>query len=119
MPVRTLLVALGGDSAVAEIVADTVWRLRLASPRFRTPAGFAVGVPARELAAADGARVLVGEGEVYVTVAGECGVSYRLGGVDFGVVAAARSPEEAPANLPDSARVDRILVFHCPPAPAA
>lgn len=119
MPVRTLLVALGGDSVVAEIAADTVWRLRLTSSRFRTPAGFAVGTPAKVLAAANGARVQIGEGEVYMVVAGECGVSYRIAGVDFGTVAAARSPEQALADLPDSARVDRILIWRCAPEPAA
>ena len=119
MSVRTLLVALGADSVVAEIAADTVWRLRLTSTRFRTPAGFGVGTLAKELAAADGARVQIGEGEVYMVVAGECGVSYRIAGADFGAVAAARSREQALAELPDSARVDRILVWQCTPGPAA
>jgi hypothetical protein len=112
MPVRLLTVALGTDSVTAEVVNDTIWRLRLTSARFRSASGFGVGTPARAIAAAPGARVHVGEGEVYMLVAGSCGVSYRIAGADFGRVAAA-SATAALEELPDTARVDRVLVWRC------
>ena len=113
MPVRWLVVSLRGDTAVAEIVADSVWRLRLTTPRFRTSAGLGVGTRISELAAMTGARALVGEGEIYVTVPGSCGVSHRIAGADFARVAGARSPELAMAALPEAANVDLLLVMDC------
>jgi hypothetical protein len=113
MPTRLLVVKLGADSAIGEVVGDTLWRVRLSSERFRSAQGFGVGTLAREIAAAPGAGVHVGEGEVYMLLEGLCGVSYRLAGVDFGRVASAQSAERALEELPDSARVDRMLLWRC------
>jgi hypothetical protein len=113
IPTRLLVVKLGADSAVGEVVDDALWRVRLSSERFRSAQGFGVGTRAREIAAAPGAGVHVGEGEVYMLLEGICGVSYRLAGVDFGRVASAQSAESALEELPDSARVDRVLLWRC------
>ena len=117
MPARWLVVLLDGDTAVAEIAADRVWRLRLTTPRFRTSAGLGVGTRISELVAIAGARALVGEGEIYVTVPAICGVSYRITGADFARVAGARSPELAMAELPEAAHVDLLLVMDCAGSP--
>ena len=113
MPSRELMILLGTDTAVAEVVADSVWRLRLTSPRFST-GDVRVGTTVAELERYDGARALVGEGEVYVTVPETCGVSYRIAGAEFARAASARSPKAAIGTLPDTARVDLMLVFACP-----
>lgn len=113
MPARRLVVSIGDDTAVAEIVADSVWRVRLTSPRFRAEGGLGIGTLASTLAAIPGARALVGEGEIYVTVPGTCGVSYRVSGADFARVSSARSPEEAIDLLPDTAQIDLLLVYEC------
>ena len=113
MPARRLEISIGDDTAVAEIVADSVWRVRLTSPRFRARGGLGIGTSASALAAIPGARALAGEGEVYVTMPGTCGVSYRVAGADFARVSGARSPEEAMDLLPDTARVDLLLVYAC------
>lgn len=113
MPARRLVVSIGDDTAVAEIVADSVWRVRLTSPRFRAGDGLGVGASASALAAIPGARALAGEGEVYVTIPGTCGVSYRVAGADFARVSSARSPEDAMDRLPDTAHVDLLLVYAC------
>jgi hypothetical protein len=119
MQARRLVVSIGDDTAVAEIVADSVWRVRLTSSRFRAGGGLGIGTSASALAAIPGARALVGEGEVYVTIPGTCGVSYRVAGADFARVSSARSPEEAMDLLPDTARVDLMLVYACANVQAA
>jgi hypothetical protein len=113
MVARELVISLGADTAVAEVQSDSVWRLRLTSRRFRTGEGLGIGSSVGELAANAGARALVGEGEIYVTVPATCGVSYRIGGADFGRVARAPSAERAIDVLPDTARVDLLLVVGC------
>jgi hypothetical protein len=113
MPMRTVIVALGGDSAVAEIQGDSVWRVRLTSTRFRSAAGIGIGTPAPQVAAIDGAGAFAGEGEVYALIPSECGVSYRIAGAEFGRIASASSAEEALRSLPASAEVDLILIWGC------
>ena len=119
MPARRLVVSIGDDTAVAEIVEDSVWRVRLTSSRFRAGGGLGIGTSGSALAAIPGARALVGEGEVYVTIPGTCGVSYRVAGADFARVSSARSPEEAMSLLPGTAQVDLLLVYACANEPTA
>jgi hypothetical protein len=113
MPSRRIVVLLNGDTSVVEVVSDSIWRVRLTSPRFRTRGGLGVGTPARAFTALEGARALIGEGEIYVTVPAVCGVSYRMHGADFARVAGASSAEEALRELPDTARVDLLLLVEC------
>jgi hypothetical protein len=113
MPARRMVVSIGDDTAIAEVVEDSVWRVRLTGPRFRAGGGLGIGTSARALDAIPGARALVGEGEVYVTVPGTCGVSYRVARADFARVSRAQSPEEAMDLLPDTAQVDLLLVYEC------
>jgi hypothetical protein len=113
MPVRTVVVALGADSAVAEVREGRVWRLRLTSERFRGPGGIGVGTPARRLEMVAGAGAYAGKGEVYVLIRSRCGVSYRLAGADLDRVASAATGEEALAVMPESAVVDLVLLWRC------
>lgn len=113
--VRLLAIELGADTAWAEVEGDSVWRIRLTNERFRTAAGFGPGSAARAVAAAPGASVALGEGEVYMQIAERCGESYRVAGVEFARMAAAVRGDSALAALPDSARVDGLLLFRCAP----
>jgi hypothetical protein len=113
MPERRVVVALGADSAVAEIQDDSVWRVRLTSRRFRSEDGVGIGTPARRLTELSGAGAYAGEGEVYVLIPSECCVSYRISGAELGEVASASSAEEALRSMPHSAEVDLILIWGC------
>ena len=115
MPARMIVVALGADSAVAEIQDDSVWRVRLTSRRYRSENGIGIGTPARRLAELSGAGAYAGEGEVYVLIPSECGISYRISGAELGRVASASSAEEALRSMPPSAEVDLILIWGCAP----
>lgn len=114
MPQRQLQVVVGPDTVIAEVVTDTVWRVRLTSRRFRVLDSLGVGSAARALTRRAGARALIGEGEVYLTIPEACGVSFRVSGVDFAHVAGAGAPERAVARVPDTATVDLLLLLPCP-----
>lgn len=113
MPQRQLHIALGPDTVVAEVVADSVWRLRLTSPRFVVQDSIRVGMPASVLTYLQGARALIGEGEIYLTIPEACGVSFRVTGADYAYVAGADTPERAAARVADSASVDLLLLVPC------
>ena len=113
MPGRQLSIAILGDTVVAEVEQDTVWRIRLTTDRFRTRDSLGVGTPAEFLTSRDGARALVGEGEIYVTIEEACGVSFRLDGASYSIVASAPSPESAVRLVPDTAIVDLVLLIPC------
>jgi hypothetical protein len=113
MPGRQLSIAILGDTLVAEVVQDTVWRIRITTGRFRTRDSLGVGTPAEDLTSRDGARALVGEGEIYMTIEEACGVSFRLDGVSYSIVASAPSPESAVRLVPDTAVVDLVLLIPC------
>lgn len=113
MPQRQLRVVLGPDTAIAEVVADSVWRVRITSRRFRVLDSLGVGTPAGVITRIPGARALIGEGEVYLTIPAACGVSFRVSGVDFAHVAGADTPAHAAARVPDTATVDLMLLLPC------
>ena len=113
MPGRQLYIVILGDTVVAEVEQDTVWRIRLTTERFRTGDSLGVGTPAEDLTRREGARALVGEGEIYLTIEEACGVSFRLDGVSYSNVAGAPSPESAVRLVPDTSRVDLVLLIPC------
>lgn len=102
---REISVDLGLDTVRAVVSGDRVWRLHIRSSDFRTADSLGVGSPVSALRGS-GARQLMGEGGVYVTVPRHCGLSFRLDGVAPGQ---ARSL----AQLPDSTRVGELLAFGC------
>lgn len=113
MPGRQLYIVILGDTVVAEVEQDTVWRIRLTTERFLTGDSLGVGTPAEDLTSREGARALVGEGEIYLTIEEACGVSFRLDGVSYSNVASASSPESAVMLVPDTSMVDLVLLIPC------
>jgi len=106
MPERRIAVDLGRDTVDAVVVDDRVWRIHVDGPAFRTTDGLGVGTTVAELRKDRVARVLAGEGSMFVTLADQCGLSFELGGVAFG-------PERPASELPADARVVEVLVFGC------
>lgn len=106
MQQRRIAVDLGRDTVEAVIVDGRVWRIHVAGPGFRTGDDLGVGTRVAELRAGRTARVLAGEGAMFVTLAGQCGLSFKLAGVEFG-------PERPASELPANARVVEVLAFGC------
>lgn len=106
MQQRRIAVDLERDTVEAVVVDDRVWRIHVDGPAFRTADGLGVGTTVAELRKDRAARVLAGEGSMFITVADQCGLSFRLGGVQFG-------PELPAADLPAEARVVEVLAFGC------
>jgi hypothetical protein len=102
---RRIVVALARDSVTAVVDSNRVWRLHVRSPAFRTADSLGVGMPAAALRRS-GARVLSGEGKVFVTLPSHCGLSFRLRGVEAGRVSSV-------AQIPANADVDEVLAFGC------
>lgn len=105
---RSLFVQLGDrpDTVRAVVVADSIWRLHLTSTGPRTADSLGVGSLVRDLRARPDARLLRGEGGLFVTMRDPCGLSFRLGQRDTGA-------EVSLARLADSVRVTEVLVIGC------
>lgn len=106
-PQPAMKIALNGDTIIAEIVDDRIWRINITSPGLATSDSLRVGTPARRLAAIPGAIVTPGEGNYYVLLPDHCGLSFALDGLPI----RARPWTIAElATQPDSARVTKILI---------
>jgi hypothetical protein len=105
---RRVTVLLAGDSVTATVDGDSVWRIEVDSPTFRTRDSLGVGTLGRDLKRAPG-TIATGEGNVAALRTDHCGLSFLLAG------ATARTRW---ATLPDSARVRRVLIIGCPNGPA-
>lgn len=106
MPERRIEVDLRRDTVAAVVVDDRVWRIHVKGSAFRTAEGLGVGSTVAELRRDRTARVMPGEGSMYVTLDDHCGLSFRLSGVPFG---RARPVAELPAD----GRVVEVLAFGC------
>lgn len=106
MQQRRIAVDLGRDTVEADVVDDRVWRIHVEGPAFRTADGLGVGSTVGELRDGRAARVLAGEGAMFIALADRCGLSFRLVGVPYG-------RERPVADLPDDARVVEVLAFGC------
>lgn len=105
-----LVVVTGSVNTTAAIVDGRVWRLSVASPLFKTADSLGVGTRVRELRGSPPeARLARGEG-TFVLRPDHCGLSFQLGG---GVPPHARTLDA----VPDSVRVERVLVTGCPDQP--
>lgn len=102
-----LVVVTGSVNTTAAIVDGRVWRLYVASPIFRTVDSLGVGTHVGQLRGPD-ARLARGEG-TFVLRRDHCGLSFQLG---RGVPPGAQTLDA----VPDSVRVERVLVIGCPDA---
>lgn len=101
---RRLVVVTGAVNTAAAIVDDRVWRIYVATPRFRTTDSLGVGSTVRELR---GAPAVLARGEgTFVLRRDHCGLSFQLA---RGVPPGARTLDA----VPDSVRVERVLVIGC------
>jgi hypothetical protein len=103
-----LLVALGSDTILAELLHDSIFRIRVRSPGLATHDSLRVGVPARQLAGLRDAVIATGEGNTVVLAeAVHCGNSFGLEGLPVRT----RRPWTAAdlTTMPDSTHVGWIL----------
>ena len=110
---RVLVVRLGGDVVSAVVNDDTIWRIEVNSPRYRTRDSLGVDTPLRRIARKSGAKFFPGEGGVYGFVPDHCGLSFR-----FSVPLRPPTGRDWTAAAIDSAHgdvtVDRVLITRCP-----
>jgi cytochrome c5 len=112
MPARKLTVALSRDAVEAEIVNGRVWRIAVDSPRLRTADGLGVGTSIGRLRQLKEARLMTGEGQLFVASPEHCGMSFKLSNV--GPDALRGSTGRAGlARLPDTAVASEVLIFGC------
>jgi hypothetical protein len=105
-PQQALLIAVNRDTILAEIVNEQIWRMSVLTPGIATTDSLRVGTPVRRLAELPG-TLASGEGSYYFISPNHCGLSFGVEGVPF----RARPWSHAELRtLPDSARVERILV---------
>jgi hypothetical protein len=115
LPTRIMRVALSHDSVEAEIDSGRVWRIEVASPKFRTADSLGVGTSLERLLLLREPRGLGAEGAVFFVSSQHCGLSFQLSENGSGA-----PPENwdraALALLPRSTVVDRVLIVGCNPA---
>ena len=100
MPERRLTVILGSVLTTSTIADGRVWRIEIASPRFRTRDSLGVGTTVGQLRRR-GARIIASGVASYALVDGHCGLSFQL-------------PEPiSSSSIEDSVRVTRVLVTGC------
>lgn len=104
-PEHRLVVVTGSVNTTAAVVDGRVWRLYVASPLFRTADSLGVGTRVGELRGPT-ARLARGEG-TFVLRGDHCGLSFQLG---RGMPPNAQTLDA----VPDSVRVERVLVIGCP-----
>ncbi len=105
---RALLVQIGPrpDTVRAVVVSDSIWRLHVTSTGPRTADSLGVGSTARELRSRPAARLIRGEGGLFITMRDPCGLSFRLEPPDPG-------GSVSLARLADSVRVREVLAIGC------
>lgn len=103
---RRIAVDLGRDTLEAVVVNGRVWRIHVDGSAFRTAEGIGVGSTVAELRQDRAARVMAGEGSMFIALADHCGLSFRLRGVPFG-------RERPVEQLPADGRVVEVLAFGC------
>lgn len=114
MPQRVLEVPTDGDTLRVEVVDDAVWRVTVTDDGVRTVDGRGVGARLGDLAALDGVRGDPGEGGMYVTLPGDCGISYRLPSAGTPPAGGGWTAAQL-RRLPADARVEAVLLTGCDP----
>jgi hypothetical protein len=108
-PQPAMRVRIGADTVIAEIGNDTVRRITVTTSGPATADSLRVGTPVRRLAQYDSATIAHGEGQRFVLIGSLCGLSFGVDGLP-GPFGRRWSVDEL-RDLPDSARVTRILVL--------
>lgn len=103
-----ILIDLGRDTILAEIVDERISRIRVRTPGPATRDSLRVGTPLRRFATLPDPTILTGEGQHFLVTPGHCGISFAIAGIRFGD--ARRWTAAELAALPDSVRVGAILV---------
>lgn len=103
---RQARVDVGIDTLMAVLADDLVARIHLRTPRVLTGDSLGVGIAATEFGRYANARVITGEGRMFVTIPRRCGLSFRLTGP-------ARTGDPTLAELPAGTKVDEVLVVGC------
>lgn len=112
MMVRELRTGVHDGGLVARADRDTVRRVLVTDSRWRTADSLGVGTELDRLLAQPGATAIEGEGRLFVTLPGHCGLSFRL---DARRGAAVESIDELVRTvLQRNTVVDQVLVFGCP-----
>jgi hypothetical protein len=101
MPERRVTVILGTVTTTATVGNGRIWRIEIASPRFRTRDSLGVGTTVGELRRRN-ATLLAGEGGSYARVRSHCGLSFQLPPGPGGST-----------SIPDSTRVGMVLITGC------
>jgi hypothetical protein len=105
MPERRLAVNFGHDTVQATVDRDSVWRIEVLTPAFRTRDSIGVRSKFADLRG-KGIRFLgYGEGGPFVSLADDCGLSFELENTN-GLV-------RKLADIPPGATVSRVLVLGC------
>jgi hypothetical protein len=108
MPERSLAVSLGDgpDTVRAVVVGDSIWRLHVHGAWPRAIDSLGVGSTVAELRVRPGAKLINGEGALFIVATDPCGLSFRLDRPDT-------TPSLTIAALPDSVKVAEVLVVGC------
>ncbi len=110
--VRELRTPAADGGLVAWVAGDTVRRVSVTDPRWRTADSLGVGTELDQLLARDGATAIEGEGRLFVTIPSHCGLSFRL---DARRGVAVESIDELVRTvLQRNTLVDQVLVIGCP-----
>jgi hypothetical protein len=115
MPTRIMRVAFSHDSVEAEVDSGRVWRIEVASAKFRTADSLGVGTSLQRLLLLKAPRGLGGEGAVFLVSSQHCGLRFQLS--ESGSDAPPENWDRAAlALLPKSTVVNRVLIVGCNPA---
>jgi hypothetical protein len=110
-----VLVDLVRDTVAATLEENRVWRLAVERSGFRTADSLGVGSTLGALLRSPSARGVEGEGQLFVLRPDHCGLSFRIG---YEVPDQSHKEEwthQQLSALPDTARVDVVLVVGCSP----
>lgn len=112
---RVVKVEFAPGEVEAEILQDTVWRLNVRAPEFRTRDSVGVGSPVSALLRRGDAQGMIGEGIFVLLYRNSCGMSFVLsGGIPPGRPRVWSAKELR--TLPRTTSVERIMVYRCAPA---
>lgn len=115
---RVVYVQVGSDTVRSEVVADSVWRLTVERPVWKTEEGVGVGTRIGRLLEWPEPRGLVGEGNLVVVSPRHCGLSFEVSASPYGDGLGASGWDAAALRqLPDTVRVTTVYVFGCDPPP--
>ncbi len=110
---REVLVDLVRDTVAATLERNRVWRISVERSAFLAADSLGVGSTLGGLLRSPSARGVEGEGRLFVLRADHCGLSFRIA---YDIPDQSHKEEwthQQLSALPDSARVDRVLVVGC------